>query len=108
MKAEESKKKEKKVICSLMMNQMAIKKHISWDGMKQNGYIDLGNGINDDSLQVAADALVYLVAVDAWVLESPMWIFFVDCLSGNICFSGNVWFALKGSKMTTVPDLATN
>jgi hypothetical protein len=34
MKAEESKKKEKKVICSLMMNQMAIKKHISWDGMK--------------------------------------------------------------------------
>ena len=31
------------------------KKHISWDGKKYNGYVDLGNSINDDSLPVAAD-----------------------------------------------------
>ncbi len=32
VKAEEAEKKGGKVICSLMMDEMAIKKHVSWDG----------------------------------------------------------------------------
>ena len=44
---------------------MAIKKHVSWNGKKFAGYVDLGNGINDDSSPVAADALAFmLVSVD--------------------------------------------
>ena len=83
VKAEEAEKKGKKVICSPMMDEMAIKKHISWDGKKYNGYVDLGNGINDDSLPVAADALVFIVvAVDgSW--KVPCGYFFVDGLSGE-------------------------
>ena len=49
-KVREAKNKGKQVICSLMLDEMAIKKHISWDGKKYNGYVDLGNGIKDDSL----------------------------------------------------------
>lgn len=36
----------------------SIKKHISWDGKRYRGYVDLGNGI-DDSFPAAKDAFVY-------------------------------------------------
>ena len=83
VKAEEAEKKGGKVICSLMMDEMAIKKHVSWDGKKYNGYVDLGNGISDDSLPVAGDALVFMVvAVDgSW--KVPCGYFFIDGLSGK-------------------------
>ena len=75
-----------------MLDEMAIKKHISWDGKKYNGYVDLGNGIKDDSLPVAGDALVFMVvAIDeSW--KVPCGYFFIDGLSGaeranlvNVC-----------------------
>ncbi len=71
IKAEEAKKKGGKVICSLMMDKMAIKKHVSWDGKKYNGYVDFGN------------ALVFMVvAVDgSW--KVPRGYFFIDGLSGK-------------------------
>ena len=75
-----------------MLDEMAIKKHISWDGKKYKGYVDLGNGIKDDSLPVAGDALVFMVvAIDeSW--KVPCGYFFIDGLSGaeranlvNVC-----------------------
>ena len=38
----------KNVICSLMIDEMAIMKHVSWDGKKYRGYVDLGNDVEDD------------------------------------------------------------
>ena len=49
------------MICSLMLDEMAIKKHISWDGYKFRGYVDIGNGINGDTTPVAKVALVFMV-----------------------------------------------
>ena len=57
---------------------MAIKKHISWDGKKYNGYVDLGNGINDDSLPIAADALMFMVVSVDWSWKVPCCYFFVN------------------------------
>ncbi|XP_065667993.1 uncharacterized protein LOC136088237 [Hydra vulgaris] len=43
---------------------MAIKKQVQWDGKKFRGFVDLGNGIeNDDSLPLARDALVLMVVL---------------------------------------------
>lgn len=39
---------------------MAIKKHISRDGKNYHGYVDLVNGIENDSLPVAKDALDFM------------------------------------------------
>ena len=40
---------------------MAIRKHVSWDGEKFRGYVDLGNDVEeDDSAPVAKDALVLM------------------------------------------------
>ena len=82
-KVADAERNGKKVICPLMMNEMAIKKHVSWDGKKYNGYVDLGNDVNDDTLPVAGDALVFMVvAVDgSW--KVPCTYFFIDGLSGN-------------------------
>ena len=73
----------KKVICSLMMDEIAIKKHTSWDGKKYTGYVDIGNDVNDHNLPVAGDALVFMVvAVDgSW--KVPCAYFFINGLSGN-------------------------
>lgn len=66
-----------------MMDQMAIKKHISWNGKKFTGYVDHGNGISDDCLPVAADALVFMVVSidDSWKVACGY--FFVNGLSGE-------------------------
>ena len=83
VKAEDAKKNGKKLICSLMMDEMAIKKHVSRNGKKFTGYVDLRNGINDDSLPIAADALVFMMVSvdDSW--KVPCGYFFVNGLSGE-------------------------
>ena len=61
VKVQEANKIEKEVVCSLMIDEMAIKKNISWDGKKYHGYVDLGNGVVDDTLPAAKDTLVFMV-----------------------------------------------
>ena len=45
-----------------MLDEMSIKKHISWDGNKFLGYVNMGNEIEEDeTTPVAKDALVFIV-----------------------------------------------
>lgn len=34
--------------CSLMMDEMAIRQHLEYDGTTYYGPVDLGNGLNSD------------------------------------------------------------
>jgi len=43
------------IICALMLDEMAIRQHIDYDGTNYYGHIDLGNGINNDSLAAAKE-----------------------------------------------------
>ena len=83
-KVNDAKEKGRTVLCSLMLDEMAIRKHVSLNGGQLCGYVDLGNGAaDDDSAPVAADALV-LMAVslnDSW--KVPCAYFFVNGLSGE-------------------------
>jgi hypothetical protein len=73
---------EKKVICSLMIDDVAIKKHVSWDGKKFRGYVDLGNDVkHDDSAPIEKDALVFMVVGLNETWKAPVGYFFVDGLS---------------------------
>ena len=38
--ADSSRKKHKKLLCSCIMDEMSIKKHIEWDGQKFRGFVD--------------------------------------------------------------------
>ncbi|CAL4130465.1 unnamed protein product [Meganyctiphanes norvegica] len=67
-KAEEAKKNGGEIVCSLMLDEMAIKNQVFWDvhDQKYRGYVDLGYDVNDDSLPHAKDALVFMaVCVNA-------------------------------------------
>ena len=47
----DGKEKGQKVVCLLMLDEMSMCKHAQYDGTKVLGYVDLGAGITDDSLQ---------------------------------------------------------
>eukprot|EP00112_Aurelia_sp_Birch-Aquarium-sp1_P019768 Seg4956.1 transcript_id=Seg4956.1/GoldUCD/mRNA.D3Y31 product="DNA transposase THAP9" protein_id=Seg4956.1/GoldUCD/D3Y31 len=82
-KVQEAEKEGKTVLCSLMLDEMAIKKHVSWDGKRFRGYVDLGNGVeDDDSSPVAKDALVLMVVSINGAWKIPCGYFFVEGLSG--------------------------
>ena len=57
------KEKGQKVVCSLMLDEMSIRKHAQYDGTKVLGYVDLGAGITDNSPPVATKALDVYMAV---------------------------------------------
>lgn len=39
----QSKNRSKKLLCSLMMDKMSIRKHVHWDSNKYVGHVDYGN-----------------------------------------------------------------
>ena len=73
----------KEVVCALMLDEMAIRKHVSWDGSKMTGFVDMGTGIEDDSAPIASEALVLMaVAVnDSW--KVPVGYFLINGLTGK-------------------------
>ena len=66
-----------------MVDEMAVKKHVSWDGKRYRGFVDFGNGIEDDSAPVAQDALVFMAVNINGYWKVPLAYFFVDGLSGS-------------------------
>jgi hypothetical protein len=77
------KRDNQEVVCALMLDEMAIRKHVEWNGKQFRGYVDLGTGINDDSLPEATDALVFMaVSVNSgW--KVPCGYFLVKGLTGE-------------------------
>jgi len=49
------------LVCALMMDEMAIRRQVEWDGQSYVGYVDLGTNVDDDSLPVAREALVFMI-----------------------------------------------
>jgi len=83
VKVAEAEADGKQVICSLMMDEMAIRKKVEWSGQKYHGFVDLGTEMDDDSLPEAKEALVFLlVAVNSrWKI--PVAYYLVAGLSGS-------------------------
>ena len=52
---------DEQLLCSLIFDEMAIRKHLEWDGHKLEGYVDFRTELDDDSLPVATEALMFLV-----------------------------------------------
>lgn len=73
---EYSAKSESPAICSLIVDGMAIRKHLEWDGKRFHGTVNLGSAPDDDSASLASEALVFhLVFINsAWKI--PIGYFF--------------------------------
>lgn len=82
-RATDNQAKGKETICAIMLDEMAIKKHVEFANGRYYGYADIGNGEFDDSTPVAKDVLV-LMAVsvnEAWKI--PLGYFLLDGMNGQ-------------------------
>ena len=71
-------------VCALMLDEMAIRRHVAWDGEKYRGFVDLGCGVDDnDSSPVAKDALVIMAVCINKLWKVPLGYFFIDGLTGQ-------------------------
>ena len=52
LKLKSAEKNGKRILCSLMLDEMSIKKFISYDGKQYHGYVDIGDGNDDDDSRV--------------------------------------------------------
>ena len=73
----------KPVICNMTMDEMAIKKHVEWDEKQFRVYVDIGTGVQDDTLLPATEALVFMVVAVNGNWKVPIAYFFIDGLNGS-------------------------
>ena len=82
-KVKEAKEKGQELVCGLMLDEMAIKKHIQWDGKKFHGYVDIGTECDDDTNPVATEALVFMVVPLNSNWKLPVGYFLIKGMSGR-------------------------
>jgi hypothetical protein len=73
----------KETLCALMLDEVAIRKHVEYAAGRFHGYVDLGCGTVDDSLPPAKGALVLMVVAinDSWKI--PVAYFLIDGMTGE-------------------------
>lgn len=49
------------LLCNLVMDEMAIRKRIEWDGSRFTGFIDVGAHHDSEDLPEAKDAVVFML-----------------------------------------------
>ena len=73
------------VICSLMIDEMAIREHVQWDGKRYVGFVDLGTHHEyDDISPTAKNALVFMAVCVNGSWKAPLGYFFVAGLTGEV------------------------
>ena len=78
-----AKRDAQEVVCALRLHEMVIRKITEWDGKRFRGFINLGTGINDDSLPPATDAPVFITVSLNSNWKVPCGYFLVNGLIGN-------------------------
>jgi len=74
------------VYCALIMDEVAIRKHVEWDGYKYHGYVDFGAQLNNESLEMATECLVFLLVsiTESWKLPVTYFFFLSSMQKGNL------------------------
>lgn len=81
--AKENKEKNTPTICSLVIDEMAIRRQIEFIGQKTWGYVNVGTGVSDDTLDVATEVFVLLVVSMNGKWKLPIAYFFIKSLTGS-------------------------
>lgn len=74
-------KNDKPIYCALMIDEVAIRQHVEWDGFKYHGYVNIGKTVETDTMEVATECLVFMVVCinEPWKL--PIGYFLCNHLS---------------------------
>ena len=72
----------KRMVCALVMDEIAILQQVEWDGKVYHGYINMGSELDDDSLPIAKEALMFMVVGINDSFKLPVGYFLIDGLGG--------------------------
>lgn len=70
------------IIAGLVMDEMAIRRRIEWDGNNLHGHVEIGSGLDGDYINEAKEALVFLVTGINCNFKVPVAYFLVDGVTG--------------------------
>lgn len=71
------------VVTSLIIDGMAIKQDVKWDGQRHVGYVNYGAHLDDDTVPYAREALVFLLNCVNGSWKFPVAFFFVAGTTGE-------------------------
>ncbi|KAG8239772.1 hypothetical protein J437_LFUL019249 [Ladona fulva] len=71
------------VLGALSMDEIAIRRHVEWDGKGLSGYIDYGTGLDSDDLPFAKEALTFMLIVVNGQWKLPVGYFFIKGLDAT-------------------------
>lgn len=74
---------EKVIFCNLVMDEMKVKKHIDLCGDKEYGYIDIGKGVDSESIPEAENAFVLMAVCVNGDWKIPVSFYFVNALTAT-------------------------
>jgi DNA transposase THAP9 len=74
---------ERQLLCSLMFDELSIRKQVQWNGKENIGFVSQGTGLDDDSLPLATEVLMFIVTPLNSVWKIPIAYFLTNGLSAN-------------------------
>lgn len=80
---EKVKSSKRKIICSLMADEMSIRQQSLWDGKKNCGYVDMGTGTSENCKTLASEAYVLLLNCINDNFKLPLGYFLVHGLNAE-------------------------
>lgn len=72
------------LFANLVLDEMAIKKHVSYNGKSHDGYVDMGFGIPNDSEDIATQSLVFMLSCVNMRWKVPIGYFMINGLSADL------------------------
>lgn len=81
------------------MDEMPIRHQVEWTGQKFCGYVDIGTGIDEDTLPEAKEALVSMLLAINGSWKVPVGYFLLDSLFQNSISISNVSVLANETKL---------
>lgn len=71
------------IYCCLIIDEMAIRHHIEWDGKRYHGYVDFGANIDSEKSSIASESFVFMLMClnERWKI--PVGYFLVNHLNSS-------------------------
>lgn len=71
------------LLCNLVMDEMAIRRQVEWNGSKLTGLVDIGTDMDDDTLPEAKEALIFMLVCINGAWKVPVGYFLLNGLTGT-------------------------
>ena len=83
LKVKKAESSGNKILCSLMLDEMSLKKQAEWDGTQYRGFVDIGDGMSDEKSPLAENALVFMAVAVNGSFKVPIGYFPIVSLTGK-------------------------